>query len=100
MAEKTTPPRGMVSAPSCGPEDVYAGHPIGLGFRPFSAQTARRDSSARCRVTATGNRCWKIRPQCHPIANGLPTRKPSETISSPLAQGNPAADRPSSEGVT
>jgi hypothetical protein len=32
MAEKTTPPRGMVSAPSCGPEDVYAGHPISLGL--------------------------------------------------------------------
>src|SRR2546421_277134 len=28
---------------------------------------------------------------CHPIAVGLPTRKPSETSSSPLAQGNPAA---------
>jgi hypothetical protein len=35
MAEKTTPPRGMVSAPSCGPEDVYVGHPISLGFRAF-----------------------------------------------------------------
>jgi len=25
----------MVSAPSCGAEDVYASHPIGLGFWPF-----------------------------------------------------------------
>src|SRR5262249_42441097 len=29
------------------------------------------------------------RPRCHPIADGLPTRKPSETSSSPVAQGNP-----------
>jgi hypothetical protein len=32
---KNYPAAGMVSAPSCGAEDVYAGQPIGLGFWPF-----------------------------------------------------------------
>ena len=33
-AEKTIPPRGMVSALSCELK-VYAGHLLGLGFWPF-----------------------------------------------------------------
>ena len=41
-------------------------------------------------VTATGNRdAGKFTRSCRPIADGLPTRKPSETSSSPRAQGNP-----------
>src|SRR5262249_5885930 len=45
--------------------------PLGLGFWPFFG--------ANC-----ASRVLKIRPRCHPVADGLPTRKPSETSSSPL----------------
>ena len=58
----------------------------------FSAQTARRDCLLVVGVTPTGNRdAGKFAADAHSIADGLPTRKPSETSSSPLAQGNPAA---------
>src|SRR5262249_34149012 len=84
------PPRGMVSAPSSELKTCTPATRSALASGHFSAQTARRDSSARCRGNAYGQQgCWKIRGWCHPIVDGLPTRKPSETNSSPLAQGNP-----------
>jgi hypothetical protein len=45
--KKTILPRRMVSARSCGAEDVYAGHPIGLGFRPFFGANAQSNLKIR-----------------------------------------------------
>ena len=60
---------------------------LGLASGHFSGQTAGRDSSARFGVKPTGNRdAGKCAGRYHPIADGLPTQKPSETSSSPLAQ--------------
>jgi hypothetical protein len=39
-----------------------------------------------------GSRDAEMFPLMPSIASGLPTRKPSETSSSPLAKGNPVAE--------
>jgi hypothetical protein len=82
--QKKLPPRGMVSAPSCEltctPATCSAwasGH--------FSAQTARRDSSARCRVRPTGNRdagkfaagATQLPTGCQPESLAKPARRRS-----------------------
>jgi hypothetical protein len=67
---------------------VQAAHVV-LERRP---RTQGRDcglGSSRHRSGCT--RLARLTMPSHPIADGLPTRKPSETSSSPLAQGNPAA---------
>jgi hypothetical protein len=51
---KKLPRRGGWFLPLPVLKDVYAGSPLGLASGHFSAQTARRDSSARCRSNAYG----------------------------------------------
>jgi hypothetical protein len=85
----------MVSVPSFGAEDVYAGHPLGLGFWPFFGAMRVAILLLVVGVTPTGNReAGKFAADATPIADGLPTRKPSETSSSPLDKPQRVYRRP------
>jgi hypothetical protein len=50
------------------------------------------ENKVRVRHRTRRQGCRKILGCCHPIADGLPTRKPSETSSSPLASEQRLAD--------
>jgi hypothetical protein len=78
--EKTTPSRGMVSAPSCELKTCTLATCSAWASGHFSAQTAGRDSSARFGVKPTGNRdAGKFAPD----ATQLPTGCQPESLAKP-----------------